>query len=481
MRTTFNRKKFAPVKGALAAIWGGYDGSLATLARKNMCKNASCPHCGQEDTPMHRLICVSQHGMTVQDKAGVPVKQVAKYKLQKRRTDEEHPSLFGVFARVCPPEQIGKSQLFVHEHLDAERFENIEDAWQACTHAAGDGSCFEPTSGYLAHAGWAIAGVTDDRKLAAAIYGLVPGYRPQTAQCGEHLAGIYSLVQPTSAELHFDCKAVLQCSNNPAAYCLAPSNKYAGLWKEAYELRDGRPFHKVQAHTEIGIQSTIGEVANDFADTYAKKGARLHDIPFKVLQSQARARATQRKFLFDLANCYIHWQQKCEEQPAKPEVAKRPAGTPLQRCVVASAYGAWRCPNCLKRAKTRQELESRPCVGPGTKLMAVLAKTGAYGHQMCAATTLQTGCSLFVCILCGAYAESKPSMLNRPCPGLKCINGKLRRGRVGGDGIISRLLRGLHPCRALKVSHLMPIQDDLDDLYQALPSLAGPPGNVDVG
>eukprot|EP00973_Karenia_brevis_P077813 10812680-Karenia_brevis.AAC.1 len=93
-----------------------------------------------------------------------------------------------------------------------------------------------------------------------------------------------------------------------------------------------------------------------------------------------------------------------------------------------------RCKACLVRFKSAASAAKQHCNGYPAGLARVIQQP--QGHRLCGAWTLDGERWVVWCKCCGAFVESAPKLLTKPCSG--------RLGKFGRTAL-ARLCRGEHP------------------------------------
>ena len=158
-------------------------------------------------------------------------------------------------------------------------------------HMFTDGS--SSGSGALRRAGWAVVAVDDAGNLKAAAYGAVPSdvLPGQSARDGEDyaaaMAGQFTLDPLT---LYIDCEGTIATINGPKHKALGAQGPRAHVWNRLLFSHDVVRAVKVKGHaTESDVEaertSHLFRRGNEFADTFAKKGADAHKPAFRVAKT----------------------------------------------------------------------------------------------------------------------------------------------------------------------------------------------------
>ena len=327
----------------------------------------------------------------------------------------------------------------------------------------GDGSTMLGNDFVRARSGYAVVQceiLAATMRVVGALFGALPG-RLQCTPAAE-LFGLLMFLTHTdgiNAVYKTDCKWVHDGVAKGEEHTTGPQHAHADLWRRVWQkIRDiGRgaiSVVKVKAHAtnrqvEAGAVTKEDQLANQFADEYAKKGFKVHPANDAANQRCQKTRWVQQVVAKYLAR--LHFKMRSDgldtEGPtlehlrALDNTRRRRAEAGqlvIDQHVVCNVVGRFRCMLCMRSSQTEDILRRAPCAGSN-------------GHVICVAGPFH------FCASCGAYSKEASRLLLGPCRGQLQLQKSPWHKKA-----LSRLRLGVCPITGEYVGTAVPLQSLLD-------------------
>ena len=281
---------------------------------------------------------------------------------------------------------------------------------------------------------WAVVAINAQNGLEKAFFGPVWFGHAQRSSSAEWVA--YSVAHQVStgpSTIYSDYLSVVMFHQKGMLHLLRSSNIFGAMAKST--LSDPLAGHikevaKVKAHQDLSClegQELRLAIGNTWADTFAKKGARMHEGPTDHILKQVAQHVEDTKHVACLvANLWAMWPPTVKAGERKPR--KKTTRKARAKHQWASSGRTWQCKVCLtfvqkKSTRLLAALNKRPCK----------AKTLEEGHE--AVNAWVEGTRIVFCSRCGAWYSARRHKFRSSCGAPTEAGKKARR----------KLVCGLHP------------------------------------
>ena len=323
-----------------------------------------------------------------------------------------------------------------------------------------DGSCFPSRFKELSRAGWAVVACDALGNVVGIARGIVPPFMPQTSQAGEARSLLQAAsLSNVSSDLFVDYKGLIGAWEDP--WDRVSLSAHAATFRQA---RGQEGWKHMDSITHVKAHQTIDDemseeirlqvLGNTRADEEAKAGAKMHP-PFNeklVADAESRADLCRRVALF-AGRALAAWDSGPSRPTPRTKHARRPrpltgASVPRLRLMDGHVWrwhgSFFRCEVCLRHrfASSFSTARQRKCEGVSPGLAKVLSGS-RQGHNL-VCHSLEDGCSVIACLLCGAWMQTKAKDLLQACPVGKLGLTKASLSRGARDAM-SRVGKGQHP------------------------------------
>ena len=354
-----------------------------------------------------------------------------------------------------------------------------------------DGSRLDGPTPLLARNGWAFVVMDEDDSIVASAYGLPPDWVvdiPGTEAWA--LLQAASLAEP-GCGFFVDCEPCVKAVHEGRKRCCTDKNPLARVHTMMHEALEGvlpeqvvwMPSHVKPGHCGTTIRGdgfllTESDVAgNAEADTLAKRAVEAHRVPKRVKaaikahnelvtdnamwiaratvianqQASDPFRDTQASKKKAAEAAAVKRKLKAEQKKISPitwnpQTGKR-STTKLRPTkdgghVLHRRGTGWWCVTCRAKSLTWSRLAPQTCRGRATDTWSAKEherslSAGTPGNKHC----IVVSHPLFWCVVCGAYGETAPKLLTKPCR--RRLQGKWVAGGMLGQ--LKVLRSGRHP------------------------------------
>jgi len=415
-----------------------------------------CPHCKKHrDSIQHRTFECEN---TSHIREAVLSSSTARFLLQQGDTKEAEVMCRGWFPRwLTKAGEVCDSNIFA---FYSRRGGDRPGMLDFTRRLFADGSCFKGTTPESDRAGWAVIEIDDDGELVSAIAAPVPPSLPQSSQAGEFcgLAGAAQLVR-AQTDIHFDFKPIVELSKMPAHAMLSPARCYGGVVRDAVGQPGWKKLASIswcKAHVDqnsLPAYTTewLQAVGNNFADEWAKKGARLHGAAEKEDAGEWGRKMSEIVTLLAKVGAFSVGSGGGSTKKPRPKRRRRHVQRPPpprqhdgHHYWLSAGCFKWRCAHCHKLTKSieaRRREDNRGCQDAVPFFDELLANPK--GHVLKLFPT-SSGCAtgaVVACTACGAWSEGTlPKKLRSSCFG-SASSASSRWQRQA----LSNLEKGKHP------------------------------------
>ena len=398
-----------------------------------------CEHCGNEDTPHHRVwVCSFSAAVRRQDASSDLISRAFR--------GASTPT----FARLLPDRPSAPPPACSAISTRTVRVA-LEVGVVANEYVFVDGSATSPDWLSLSRAGWAYVVASADGQPIRGAFGCASAAFDQTAATAEQFAADHALAAAVGPiQLVADCQSVVSSAQRGHAFAIGPQHPQGDIWRDFHAARLVKLVScciKVKAHRSLGgLQGDDLMLAqgNALADRLARMGASLHDSVAVEAAELAAAWRELQVIVRVTGAALALWPPAAlaygplsRVRAAGLRASQALAGRRGHQC--SWRGDVWQCTVCHRTSASRRSRVA--CVSEHGLYRFLLAD---HNHHLAAVSYGTEGQFLLVfCWQCGTYVTQAARGISAVCP-----NGLSRAGKHA----LSRLRRGLRPHDAVEVS-----------------------------
>ena len=271
----------------------------------------------------------------------------------------------------------------------------------------GDGSGFDGDLPELLRCGWAVVQLDANLWPVRALFGPLPGPL-QSVGRAERWALLQAVLHCKGMECYVaDLFSLVEEGKEWHARHASAKGKHAAIWQKVFEAQEQReeqvpqfrwtPAHKTMEDVLAGRLPLADWIGNQWADHFAKEGARFHRVAASHVQEcsnyveRMRNRAKFMAWTLAKISASKRWDE-VDTSGAKVKMPKNEDNVKQHDVIFEEHAYVWlpaggvrciRCNRTARTAATKRQLQARPCVAtPLSQLRAAAATLRDQGKKV---------------------------------------------------------------------------------------------------